>query len=669
MASPPRYAGSDPQLSPSRDPTQGRLPSPRLGYCDGQVTPALSPLDAFAQQGRLLAKELQDSTQGAHRLSRLPPYNVIRSFSRPRTDYFRSHSHDESQSSTPRLPDSQETNLEYENPRRRPVSEYPQFGSIIPDMDDDHEGSGSRDSIMKAERSLPPSHFGSRDLEIRRSESPIEDFSSRFHINNEYTTRRRVDIPTSFPGPPRGSLDDSVSHLNVPRSLGPPGSPLSRPLTGMSDTSDDEYSSSNAGSTFSRPRNLSSSSAKSPQPSPLHSYHRRSPSETSEASVGGPAFQRPSLNFSRPWSRTGNYQSVVAPSPRLVAHHNPPGPMNRAKKPGPLVLPPNIYSRPSVEEPTSAVSAQSNNLLDLPRGREVPLDALPASEGRTPQLEQQEPFFEASVLSTVDTRHGKPHFRSPSPAVREKPPRLYGQLPSTDPPSASRSLEVPRTARSSVEESKPAIFASNDDTNFHGPSAESIRPFTPGHVQSSALTAEEHVAIGIECHQKGSLNESAYHLRNAARHNDPTGMLLYALACRHGWGMRPNQREGVRWLRKALDLVSMELAGDNTSGDSGSSRTQEIVKKMHRAQFALSVYELGVSHLNGWGIERDKVQALHCFEISAQWGDTDAMTEAGYCYAEGVGCKKDLKKAAKFYRMAEGQGMSMVGNSWYDFLF
>ena len=46
------------------------------------------------------------------------------------------------------------------------------------------------------------------------------------------------------------------------------------------------------------------------------------------------------------------------------------------------------------------------------------------------------------------------------------------------------------------------------------------------------------------------------------------------------------------------------------------------------------------------------------------WGDVDALTEAGFCYAQGVGCKKDLKKSAKFYRMAEEKGVSMPGNSW-----
>ena len=170
--------------------------------------------------------------------------------------------------------------------------------------------------------------------------------------------------------------------------------------------------------------------------------------------------------------------------------------------------------------------------------------------------------------------------------------------------------------------------------------------------------------MGIECHEKGSLNESTYHLRHAAKQNDPTGMLLYALACRHGWGMRPNQQEGVRWLRKALDSVGLELVTADANGSGGPSRAQEMVRKTHHAQFALSVYELGVSHLNGWGIQQDKALALRCFEVAAQWGDTDAMAEAGFCYVQGIGCKKDMKKAARYYRMAEAHGMSMVGNSW-----
>lgn len=46
----------------------------------------------------------------------------------------------------------------------------------------------------------------------------------------------------------------------------------------------------------------------------------------------------------------------------------------------------------------------------------------------------------------------------------------------------------------------------------------------------------------------------------------------------------------------------------------------------------------------------------------------DALAEAGFCYAQGIGCKKNLKKSAKYYREAEAKGMSMVGNSWYVFI-
>lgn len=127
--------------------------------------------------------------------------------------------------------------------------------------------------------------------------------------------------------------------------------------------------------------------------------------------------------------------------------------------------------------------------------------------------------------------------------------------------------------------------------------------------------------------------------------------------------MRPNPSEGVQWLRRAADCASLEVA-DDEDGKKEGKVTDVQQQKTRRAQFALSIYELGVSHMNGWGIEQDKALALRCFEIAGNWGDADAMAEAGFCYTQGAGCKKDLMKAAKWYRMAEAKGMSMVGNSW-----
>lgn len=167
----------------------------------------------------------------------------------------------------------------------------------------------------------------------------------------------------------------------------------------------------------------------------------------------------------------------------------------------------------------------------------------------------------------------------------------------------------------------------------------------------------------IALHEQGILNESTYHLRRAAKMGSPTGMLLYALACRHGWGMRPNQQEGVQWLRKAAESASVEIAEEEEQAKEGKA-VDYTERKTRKAQFALSIYELGVSHMNGWGIEQDKALALRCFEIAGSWGDVDALAEAGFCYAQGIGCRKNLKKSANFYRQAEAKGMSMVGNSW-----
>ncbi|CAI4216641.1 unnamed protein product [Parascedosporium putredinis] len=207
------------------------------------------------------------------------------------------------------------------------------------------------------------------------------------------------------------------------------------------------------------------------------------------------------------------------------------------------------------------------------------------------------------------------------------------------------------------------------DTGAYGTRGPSLdQPTTVGPApqpipSASEMTAEEHLAKGIECHENGSLNESTYHLRLAAKQSHPTAMLLYALACRHGWGMKKNEKEGIQWLRKAAESASLEIADDEGQAKEGK-HVDVLERRTRKAQFALSIYELGMCHMNGWGIEQDRALALRCFEIAGTWGDVDALQEAARCYAEGIGCKKDLKKSAKFYRMAEAKGVNLVGNSW-----
>ncbi|PYH65481.1 cell cycle inhibitor Nif1 [Aspergillus vadensis CBS 113365] len=699
MASRPKFD----HRSPSHDVLRSGAPSPRIEHYDGEIPPALSPLDAFAAQGRLLARQLEESARRNRRMSRLPPSSVARSLSQPRPGYFRSPSSSDSSTGArghagrnelSRQP-TQKLSPEVEEPKFRPQSEHPRLSAVS------HLTSEVGDYPEEDEDTTPKKEPSVNALDLPRAESPEDAMSSHSapEAPPEGPPRFYAVSPTGLTpgGPPpslgvsmvapsRTSSTDSVSRLNIPpRGLAPPGSPLSRPSSSsravQPESSDDDYSSSNAGSTFSKPRKMSASSAVSLPYSSMSSSmtrsHPRSPSMSSETSNAGNYLQRP-YNFSRPLSRSST--SLSAPGPR--ASPEPPvansqGALNRGHKPSPIVVPSpsDLPINPS-EDPSSAVSCYTYAKYSLPRGRAVSRDSVVFSGLQTPHFEWQEPLFESP------TRHstaGPPQpARTPSPtpslqaSIHSKTRSMYESpasarhltpeppLPQQTPPSP----EVAPTENISTEqrEAEAPKIDHTDATSSAG-SESTVRPQTArtNTTTSAVITADEHVTKGIECHERGSLNESTYHLRIAAKQNHPTGMLLYALACRHGWGMRPNQREGVQWLRKAVDSVGIELMDD--SNPTIPARAKEL-QKAYRAQFALSIYELGVSHLNGWGIEQDKSLALRCFEIAGQWGDGDALAEAGFCYAEGIGCKKDLKKAAKFYRQAEAKGISMVGNSW-----
>ncbi|RHZ48123.1 uncharacterized protein CDV56_102206 [Aspergillus thermomutatus] len=719
MASRPQFGE---YRSSSHDTLRSGAHSPRIEHFDGEVTPALSPLDAFAAQGRLLARQLEESKRGERRMSRLPPSSVARSLSQGRPGYFRAPSSGDSYYSQggrggelSRRP-TLKNNPEVEEPKFRPQSEHPRISAVSYLASED--GFAQDDEDATPTEGPPPLPTEPGPFDVPRAESPEEDMSMhsapeappRFYASGPSSPASPVpSVGVAIAAPSRNSSTDSASRLNVPRALAPPPSPLSRPSTSsratQPESSDDDYSSSNAGSTFSKPRKLSSCSAMSLPYSPMSANprsHPRSPSLSSETSNTTGHLPRPSFNFSRPLSRSSTSLSApvtIGGMDRTPGNQS--GTMHRGHKPSPIIVPTHSdLASHSHEEPSSAVSSYIYTKYSLPRGRKVSRDSVVFSGLQTPNFEWKEPLFESPPPAGTEARLRPSRTPSPPPSRHESvysqsvysqkarsmydTPTTAGPEPPTNEPAllsqeAESTFEPevdqvePKVEPPSLEKQKavvaprPESTTSNkedkEDTTSSADSASTIRPQTGRAASSSSgmITADEHVTKGIQCHEKGSLNESTYHLRIAAKQNHPTGMLLYALACRHGWGMRPNQREGVQWLRKAVDCVGLELMDD--SNGSVPQRAKEM-QKAYRAQFALSIYELGVSHLNGWGIEQDKSLALRCFEIAGQWGDADALAEAGFCYAEGIGCKKDMKKAAKFYRQAEAKGINMVGNSW-----
>lgn len=711
--------------------------SPRMQHFAGDIPPAMSPLDMFAMQSRLLAKQLDHSKRNGRRVSRLPPLTTGDPITKQNSLYNRSRSA-ETQNLIPGSPprardeDPSGTVPEVEDPDFRPKSFYPRMSNVplVEDEPEYHEGPTPDLPFVTPAEFNPVrnnDYFGVPRAKSPEPASPAGR-SAEAIDRNPFVYPPRNPEPFYKHEPQREMSTESTSSRGYNGSLAPPKSPHV-PHAGSvrsipQDSSDDEHSASTGRSGFSQHRKDSSSSGFSVPHSPFSPVaqaHGRSPSLTSEYSIGGSRHVRPTFNFSRPLSRASRPSTDIPsrqPSfdSRLSTDAVRPAFGSTSRQPS-SDSQRFLYVDETVETPVSVDNEQSPDpqnppdapapsyiyaKFSLPRGRMLQRDSEVLLNDQMPVFEWDRPQVSTNIRPTTPLadRPMTPT-RSPKPSLdlhRSSPRRSFDQrsqiprLPSHEriPRGSSRpsfervaigsprpSFEQtsigspppstgPRSNGSPEQNHRPApIPVYGDDQSEYSASARSgstikARPRAPA--PSMELSPEDHLAKGIELHERGAARESTYHLRIAARQNLPTAMLLYALACRHGWGMRPNQQEGVQWLRKAADCASIEIAVDEDKNGNPADLTE---RKTRRAQFALSIYELGVSHMNGWGIEQDKTLALRCFEIAGNWGDADAMAEAGFCYAQGQGCKKDLKKAADYYRMAEAKGMSMVGNSWY----
>lgn len=661
----------------------------------GEAPPELSPLDAFAQQSRLLAKQLEDSAKLGRRMSRLPPLTVESPLIvQGRSEYFRSLSHDSaSEDEHPPLQNvglGLKTEID-EDHGDRPRSMHPRLSHVPPTPDESIPVPAMPKTNFDPVKGRQPSDAatdgGLFGVGARRERSPSPMGGEPSRNPAEGRSATHDGLPHQSPVP-AASITSSPERLSRnpfdAAGLVPPrpmftkrsSSLMSSPL----ESTDEEGISNLSTSVHSLgSRKFSTSSSIL---SPAYPPYQRSPSVASDAS----GLPRPQFNFSRPLSRAGTPSfdpparqassdsqgsffptddaatpiSLTSETSRETAVDDDGAaapsyiyskfalPRGKALKRASVMLLNGPPSRPSLDQPVSPTS-NPPNFPGIGQPPPSPPTRPSSSSGNRP-FDASRPSQERSKLSTDMMRPAQ----QPSP----NPSR-----PSTESAPGSEEEQRGRSLVSHLNDAaagKSLASAATSDSASTIKADKSVHSVVP---TMSDLTAEEHVSKSIALHESGAVQESTWHLRHAAKQGHPTGMLLYALACRHGWGMRPNPREGVEWLRKAADSVSLEM--NDEEGQAKNGKAVDVAeRKTRNAQFALSIYELGVSHMNGWGIEQDKTLALRCFEIAASWGDVDALAEAGFCYAQGIGCKKDLKKSAKFYREAESKGMSMVGNSW-----
>lgn len=222
-------------------------------------------------------------------------------------------------------------------------------------------------------------------------------------------------------------------------------------------------------------------------------------------------------------------------------------------------------------------------------------------------------------------------------------------------PSSSLTGSVDMQATASAPQSNPGFtgLATCNATPVAKP-----RPSPAVDTRTGPSSAEDFLSQGITYHEQGDLARSAFYFERSAKVDGGcvVGMCMFGMTLREGWGARKDPIKGFTWIQRAAARA----------GEMMSTRTPKTDSELKaiKSELKLSVYELGKCFCYGWGVKMDKHMALEYFELAAKLGDADAQAEAGALYAAGKGCKKDLKKAAMYYRMAEEGGYDTVGLSW-----
>jgi Sel1 repeat len=612
-----------------------------------------------------LAKRFEEENNGGRRISRLPPITIASEFAKARPTYFRSVSNgSQSELFEEEVTPKAATEI---RPSPRPRSHYPQMVQADSIFGGPGKGFTYQNQLTPVPEPEPDISEAHNYFAIPRSQSPDEIHSTTLTVPEYNSINTSPPLPASYTGPaysPPRSLLVPPAQASM-RSLG--GSPSIRAV--LVDSSEDV---SHLSLQFANSLDLD-------RPAPQFQTQLdgpRSPSTASTRSFGSSA-PRPSFNFSRPISRQSR--------PSIDSS----GPLRQGSGAGAGVRPmlDIAYRQDSGDSPLTPfgndtpqtpVSFSSDEAFTLPDirpdskpssyvytkytlGPKSKRESVNAGEFLSRQINWDDPITESEMKLQFQPPQVFQSHSPPSPALTSSPPQSRRQRRPLD-VMRSDLTGSPRSSsdnRRRLQKSRPTT----PSTVKSGPSTIKMRLESSKAPTINELSAETHLQLGIELHESGSLQESTYHLRLAAITGLPTAMLLYALACRHGWGMKVNAEEGVAWLQKAVDSSQLEVAEDEDLIKSGQTLNL-AERKSHKAQFALSVYELGVSYMNGWGVEQDKSLAVRCFEIAGNWGDPDALAEAGYCYLEGIGCKKDTKRSASLYRRAEAKGITVAGNSW-----
>ncbi|WWD22412.1 hypothetical protein CI109_106903 [Kwoniella shandongensis] len=184
-------------------------------------------------------------------------------------------------------------------------------------------------------------------------------------------------------------------------------------------------------------------------------------------------------------------------------------------------------------------------------------------------------------------------------------------------------------------------------------------------IGETGRTPEDFVHLGIEARGKGDMPKSAWYFMKAAEGGSATGRMYWGLALRHGWGVARDEKHAFIELRQACN-DSIAEGGLNFHHSPGAVKLTSHQKKIMTKDLAVGMFEVGNCFLDGVGVKKAPDVALQYLRFAANLGDLASQEQLGFVLSKGAnGIKKDMKEAAKWYRMAISQGSSNTfGLAW-----
>ncbi|WWC58254.1 uncharacterized protein I303_100792 [Kwoniella dejecticola CBS 10117] len=192
-----------------------------------------------------------------------------------------------------------------------------------------------------------------------------------------------------------------------------------------------------------------------------------------------------------------------------------------------------------------------------------------------------------------------------------------------------------------------------------------ISESTTSSAGDAGKTPEQFVHAGIEARGKGDLAKSAWYFMRAAEGRSATGRMYWGLALRHGWGVARDDRRAFIELRQACEETLAEGGLDFHKSPGHVKLTQQQKKSMQK-ELSLGMFEVGNCFLDGIGVKKSPDVALAYLRFAAGMGDIASQEQLGFLLSKGSnGVKKDMKEAARWYRMAIANGSSNTfGLAW-----